>query len=29
MLDVEFRNRDIVPLTNELIDSAIASAEGE
>ena len=29
VLDVEFRNRDIVPLTNELIDSAIASAEGE
>ena len=29
VLDTEFRNRDIVPLTNELIDSAIASAEGE
>ena len=29
VLDVEFRNRDMVPLTNELIDSAIASAEGE
>ena len=29
VLDTEFRNRDMVPLTNESIDSAIASAEGE